>query len=102
MRAAGKRGWHSLVTAAALGNSAGMSLYIDAQHIIINMGAWVFGMSRTMAGFALQLAMPGAEAIQTESGCRCIGIGRETRIARAYRICRGIQRARQASSIVVA
>lgn len=66
---------HSLVTGRAFTDAACTTLYILRQHVVVGMGAGIFGVSGAVTGFALQIAMPLAEAIQTEAGCGGVGIG---------------------------
>ena len=68
VRATADCGWHCRVTSGALGHRPGMALQADTQRVVLRMGAWVLSVRRAVAGFALQAAVPLAEAIQAETG----------------------------------
>ena len=58
-----------------------MALHFLGHHVVVGMRRRVLGVSGTVTGFALQIAVAFTESVEAEAGRRGIGIGRKTRIS---------------------
>ena len=102
VRTAGYRGRHGRVACRAFGHRTVMSLQVHAQSVVLGMGAWILGMRCAVASFALQVAVALAEAEQTGTGHRRVGIGGKRRVGPDFWQAAGINPDQLACTIVVA
>ena len=82
MRATGNgQRYNRFVTSRAFNQGAFMALHFLGHHVVVGMRRRVLGVSGTVTGFALQIAVAFTESVEAEAGRRGIGIGRKTRIS---------------------
>ena len=102
VRPAGYRGRYGRVACRTFGHRACMSLQVQAQGVVLRVGAWILGMRRAVASLALQIAVTLAEAEQTGTAYRRVGIGGKRRVGPDFRQAAGVNSNQFALAIVVA
>lgn len=102
VRSAGYRARYCRVAYRAFGHRTGMSLQVQAQGVVLGVGARILGMRRAVASLALQVAVTLAEAEQAGTAYRRVGIGGKRRVSPDFRQAAGVNPDQFAHAIVVA